>query len=243
MRDIMDLHTHTIASGHAYSTLEEMIRSASEKGVSLLGITEHGPDMQAACDPFYYVNFKAIPRDLWGVKIMMGCELNILDFEGNVDLKPSYLNRLDFAIASLHTPCIESGSAAQNTAALIGAMKNPYIQIIGHPDDSRYPLDYETLVSAAKEHHVLLEVNSSSLKPTATRVNARENYLIMLDLCKKYQVPVIIDSDAHFSTDVANHTHAHALLEELQFPEELIVNSSIEKASEYIPCLKKEIYT
>ena len=41
IHDILDLHTHTIMSGHAYSTMQEMIRSASEKDVKLLGITEH----------------------------------------------------------------------------------------------------------------------------------------------------------------------------------------------------------
>ena len=43
MKDIMDLHTHTVASGHAYNTIYEMARSASERGLSLLGITDHGP--------------------------------------------------------------------------------------------------------------------------------------------------------------------------------------------------------
>ena len=41
MEYILDLHTHTIASGHAYSTIREMAQAASEKGLKLLGITEH----------------------------------------------------------------------------------------------------------------------------------------------------------------------------------------------------------
>ena len=243
MTDILDLHTHTIVSGHAYNTLYEMVRSASEKGVSLLGVTEHAPKMPGTCHPFYFINFKVVPRELYGVKLMLGCELNILDYEGTVDLSPRYCKGLDFAIASIHDPCYKSGTVSQNTAAYLGAMKNPYVQIIGHPDDGRFPVDYETLVCAAKEHHVLLEVNASSLHPQCHREGARENYISMLELCRKHQVSVIIDSDAHCEADVGNHRRAWDLIQEIAFPEELIINASIEKAASYIPCLKQPVYT
>lgn len=241
MKDIMDLHTHTIASGHAYNTLYEMVKSASDKGVQLLGVTEHAPGIPGACHPFYFINFKVVPRELFGVKLMLGCELNILDYEGHIDLEPRFLKGLDFAVASIHDPCYDSGTAAQNTAAYVHAMQNPAVQIIGHPDDGRFPIDYETLVGAAKEHHVLLEVNSSSLHPACSRVNARQNYLVMLEYCRRFQVPVIIDSDAHCEVDVGNHRRAHALLQEIDFPEELVVNSSLERAAAYIPCLQRMI--
>lgn len=173
---------------------------------------------------------------------MLGCELNIIDYKGNVDLEPRYLAGLDYAVASIHEPCYDSGTTAQNTAAYLGAMKNPAVQIIGHPDDGRFPIDYETLVCAAKEHHVLLEVNSSSLHPECHRLNARENYITMLELCRRYKVSVIMDSDAHSDADVGNHTRAQALFDEIGFPEELVVNTSIEKAAEYIPYLHKPLY-
>ena len=35
MRDVLDLHTHTIASGHAYNTMMEMIREAQNKGLDV----------------------------------------------------------------------------------------------------------------------------------------------------------------------------------------------------------------
>ncbi|MDO4268416.1 MAG: phosphatase [Eubacteriales bacterium] len=243
MKDILDLHTHTIVSGHAYNTLYEMIRSASEKGVELLGVTEHAPRIPGACHPFYFINFRVVPRTIYGVKLLLGCELNIIDYEGHVDLEPRHSKALDFAIASIHDPCYTNGTAAQNTSAYINAMKNPLVQIIGHPDDGRFPVDYESLVCAAKEHRVLLEVNSSSLHPQCSRVNARDNYITMLELCRKHQVSVIIDSDAHCEADVGNHARAHALLEEIGFPEELVVNSSIERAAGFIPRLNDPIYT
>ena len=48
MLDILDIHTHTIASGHAYNTIYEMAQSASRKGLALLGISDHGPAMEGS---------------------------------------------------------------------------------------------------------------------------------------------------------------------------------------------------
>ena len=41
MKILLDVHTHTVASGHAFSTLQEMVRTAADKGLQILGITEH----------------------------------------------------------------------------------------------------------------------------------------------------------------------------------------------------------
>lgn len=238
MIDILDMHTHTLASGHAYNTIDEMARSASEKGLQLLGITDHGPAMPGSAQTIYFSNFKMLPREMFGIHVLFGCELNILDYEGRVDLPERILAMQDYAVASIHGLCYESGTVAQNTAAYLNVMKNPHVRIIGHPDDRRYPVDYDTLVAAAKEAHVLLEVNSGSLNPTSVRPGAREQYLVMLEACKKYRQSVIVDSDAHYRVDVGNHTRAMEVLEEVAFPPELIVNRSIAALAEYIPMLK-----
>ncbi len=237
MRDIIDLHTHTIASGHAYNTLYEMAQAASSHGLLVLGSTDHGPTMPGSCHEFYFINFAVIPKELFGVRILMGCELNILDYKGTVDLKPQHLEKMDYAIASIHWPCYDCGTVAQNTDAYLGAILNPHVRIIGHPDDSRFPVDYDTLAAAAKEHHVLLEVNSSSLHPRSARQGARENYEKLLERCMYYQTSVIIDSDAHIAADVGNHQAAHEMLTSMGFPEELVVNTSVDKLREYIPAL------
>lgn len=241
MNDILDLHTHTFASGHAYNTLYEMVHSASEKGLKLLGVTEHAPQIPGACHPFYFINFKVVPRILYNVRLLMGCELNIVSYDGSIDLEPRYQRELDFGIASIHEPCYDSGTVSQNTAAYLGAMKNPVVHIIGHPDDGRFPADYETLVCAAKEHHVLLEINNSSLSPGCHRKNSRENILSILEYCRRYQVSVVVDSDAHCEVDVGNHGRAFSILEEIDFPEELVVNHSLERAAAFIPALQKHL--
>lgn len=239
MYDIMDLHTHTIASGHAYNTLYEMARSASEKGVKLFGCSDHAPAMPGSCHEFYFINFKVIPRNLFGIKLLMGCELNIMNYDGKLDLSNRYLKQMDYTIASLHEPCYRCGTAEENTRAYLSAIKSPYVNIIGHPDDSRFPVNYEPIVAAAKEYNKLLEVNSSSLHPCSPRLQAYENYLKMLELCKQYQVSIIINSDAHIESDVGNHERAHNLLNEVSFPEKLVVNTSFEKLIPFIPKLQE----
>lgn len=99
------------------------------------------------------------------MRLIMGCELNILDYKGTLDLKEWLLKRVDYGIASIHDLCYKTGSREENTAAAVNAMKSPYVQVIGHPDNANIPLDYTALVKGAREHHVLLEVNNSSLKP------------------------------------------------------------------------------
>jgi len=224
---LFDLHTHTLASGHAYSTIDEMAKTAAEKGLNLLGITEHAPEMPGTCGIFYFQNLKVIPRKKFGIDLMFGSELNIIDYQGNVDMDIDSMKNLDITVASLHTPCIAPGTMKDNTSAVIGAIKNPYINIIGHPDDGRYPLDYEAVVQASKEYHTFLEVNNASLNPNGFRLNTRENDMTMLKLCKKYRVPIVISSDSHIADDVGVFTYASEVIRDVKFPEELIVNTDI----------------
>ncbi len=238
MHDKLDLHTHTIASIHAYSTLTEMIQAAANRGLELFGCSDHGPAMPGSLGGQYFINFKVIPRELFGVRILMGAELNILDPSGAIDLSEQTLAKLDYTVASIHGPCYSGKTVSENTSAYLGAIENPYVRIIGHPDDGRFPSDFETLAAAAAQHHKLLEINNSSLSPKSFRKNSRENYITLLEYCRRFQTHIIVSSDAHFFCDVGNHDYAWDLLKEVDFPEKLIVNTSLKKAAEFIPRLK-----
>ncbi len=72
MNDILDIHTHTSASGHAYNTLYEMAHAAAERGLTLFGSSDHAPAMPGSCHEMYFCNFKAIPRELFGIRLIMG---------------------------------------------------------------------------------------------------------------------------------------------------------------------------
>lgn len=234
MKYVLDSHTHTIASGHAYSTLHEMVREAADKGLELLGITEHSMAMPGTCHEYHFQNMRMLSREMYGIQVMHGAEVNIIGFDGSVDMKDTLLKKMDVVIASLHMPCIKPGTKEENTEALLRVMENPYVNIIGHPDDSRYPVDYERLVKAAKEHGVLLELNNTSLHPKSSRQNAEPNDEVMLGLCMEYEVPIILGSDAHIQEDIGNLRYTVPLLERLKFPEELIVNRSVEEYKKYI---------
>ncbi len=234
MKDILDVHVHTTASGHAYSTLGEVVATAKKKNLQLVGIADHAPFMPGATHDFYFLNFKVIRRELDGIKIAMGAELNIIDYSGSTDLPAQILKRIDYAIASLHNPCIEPGTLAENTAAIIGAMRNPHVVIIGHPDNPFYPIDFDAVVRAAKDNHVLLEINNSSYVSDGHRAGSEVQAKLMLTACKKYGAEVIMGSDAHFELDVGNHERSQRILAENNFPAELVINSSVEKFFEYV---------
>ena len=218
-QSVMDLHTHTVASGHAYCTLREMAKAASDKGLELLGITEHAPKMPGTCHKFYFQNIKVVPREMYGIQL---------------DLAQNTLEKLDVVIASLHVPCIRPGSRQENTEAYLNAMKNPCVNIIGHPDDGRYEVDYEALVQGAREYGKVLELNNHSMDPDCNRENAVENDTIMLEYCKKYRVPVVMDSDAHFDLLIGEFDLARDLLTKLDFPEELVLNRSVDAVKKYV---------
>lgn len=234
MKIELDVHTHTIASGHAFSTIQEMAQAAADKGLKLLGITEHSPGIPGSCAPIYFRNLYIVPRNMYGIELMLGAEINILDTEGNLDFDEHYLNMLDIRIAGIHSLCYTPGTPEENTQGMINTIANPYIHIISHPGDGTAKLLFEPIVQAAKEHHTLLEINNSSLRPSRHKVEARPNNLEILRLCKQYEVPVILGSDAHISFDIATYNFAMELVNETEFPEELIINTSIKKFKDYL---------
>lgn len=234
MLDVLDIHTHTIASGHAYNSICEMVQAASNMGLALLGISDHGPAMEGSACKHYFRSNRCLPREIMGVKILFGCELNILDFNGTVDLDATFASALDYGIASLHDVCIDPGTKAENTQAYVKAMDNPKVHVIGHPDDGTYEVDFDELVRQAAAHKVLIELNEASVRPTSYRKNARANAVQVLEKCAQYGTKVVVSSDAHVASDVRRHRYALEMLEKTHFPEELVVNRSVDALMEAI---------
>lgn len=228
MIPLLDLHTHSIMSGHAYSTVQEMVAAAQQKGLRYLGITEHGPALPGSCHPIYFRNLHVVPSKIGDLNVMMGAELNILNHHGDLDLDEFYYKKMSHRIAGMHALCWEGGTRSQNTEGMIAVIENPWVNIISHPGDGTAELLFEPIVRAAKAQGVLLEINSSSMKPCRGKHEAVPNNMEILRLCRQYDVPVILGSDAHISYDIANYEHALPLLAEAQFPAELVVNDKPE---------------
>lgn len=230
-----DPHTHSIASGHAsLSTITDMAKKAAAMGLKMIGITDHGPATPCAGKPSYFRSLAMAPRKRLGIETLPGVELNILDQRGTVDLDADILKKLDYAIASMHPQTFRPGTAEANTAAYINAMKNPYVKIIGHCDDTKYPVDYEALVKAAKEYHVLLEINNSSLSPDGYRGNTRPNAAAILKWCSRCGHPVVLSSDSHGTGRIGDFCHALSLMEETGFPQNLVMNYSLKSFKTFI---------
>ena len=232
---LSDMHTHSIASGHGtVCTISEMVKKAAQQKLKLLGITDHGPATMAAGTPSYFRNLSICPRKRFGVEVLYGIELNILDTEGHVDLEEELLSRLDYAIASMHAQNYRSKSRKENTLAYINAMKNPHIKILGHCDNPHYPVDYEALAVCAKKHQVLFEINEASLAPYGYRGDTTANNREILRCCAKYQVPVVLSSDSHGADHIGDFTYAAEFVHQAMFPQNLIYNNQIPKLKVFL---------
>lgn len=225
----LDMHIHSVSSGHAYSTVTENARYAAQMGLEAIGITDHAPMMPGSCGHLHFLNMKILPDHIEGIRVYKGIELNILDSSGRTDksISKGILSRLDYAIASLHIPCMAPLSAEENTNALCNAMENEFIKIIGHPTDPRYPINIEQVVASAKSTGTLLELNNASFNPSNGRKGGEEMTLEMLKECKRQNVSIILGSDAHYHTYIGDFSYCKPLLDAADFPEELIVNRSI----------------
>lgn len=230
-----DPHIHSLASGHAsQSTITDLAKKASAIGLTMIGITDHGPATMCSGKTSYFRNLAYAPKKRCGIDILYGVELNILDRNGTVDLADEILENLDYAIISMHLPNIKPGNMEENTFAYVNAMKHPKVKIIGHCEDVRYPVDFEALVVAAKHYGVALEINNSSLSPDGYRGDVRENVRTILQLCKKYEAPVVLSSDSHGVKHIGDFQYALEMIRETDFPEGLILNYSSKRFRSFI---------
>lgn len=230
-----DLHMHTVNSGHGYSTVDELAKTASFKGIKMIAITEHGPNMPGGPHKYFFSNMSILPEEMYGVKILKGIEANILD-NGQLDLSEDRLKSLDFIAAGLH---YDTGHNLKNkkdyTNATIEAIKNPMVNMITHPASIYYPIDIQKVVRAASMNDVILEVNASSYNPQ--KEGTRGSKKMTIELCKmakKYGVELSLNSDAHFHTQVGEVHHLFDILNEAGVTENDLINTSVGRIETFL---------
>lgn len=225
-KNFIDLHTHSVLSGHAYSSVTENLEYASSIGLKVYGISEHQPDKVGVGAHKFVFNglMRILPKEFNNTKVLVGIELNILD--NGFDLDGIHPENLSYAIASMHGYVYprETHTLDDNTRNYIRACETDFVTFLGHLDYPSYPCDYEKVVMACKKNDKLIELNNASLDPNGSRVGAREIDKTILEYCKKYSVPIILNSDAHIKYQIGNVDTAIELLDEIKFPEELVVN-------------------
>ncbi|MDR3324398.1 MAG: phosphatase [Spirochaetaceae bacterium] len=237
MKIAVDTHCHSIASGHAYSTIDELAAGARKARLKGFVLTEHGPALQGFPHPYFFGNLKALPLKLHGVRLFRGVELNIIDDAGGVDLSPKYIRHLDFVMAGLHEGCFPPQSAAENTKALTAAIANPLVDAISHPGNPAFPVDLEEVVKCAVRCGKALEINNSSFR---VRQGSDATCRLVVRLAAKYGALLCCGSDAHYRLDVGNLKTALQLLMEERIHPDQVINSSYSSFVEFTEKRKTE---
>ena len=109
--------------------------------------------------------------------------------------------------------------------------QDPRVCVIGHCGQPKFKFDYERVIPEFGRGGKLVEINNNSFHVRRDAViNCREIAL----LCKKHGVRVIVNTDSHFATQVGHAGLALKMLDDIGFPEELVVNSSVERFRQYL---------
>jgi len=199
-----DVHMHTVETD-GRNTIEEMAEAARKHGYQYMAITDHsknlafanGLDDKRALE--HIQRIRAAERPIGGIKIFAGVEVDILA-DGSLDLSDSVLEQMDLVIASVHSHFNQT--PAEMTDRLLKAIENPNTSLIGHPTGrvllrrDAYPFDIDTVLKAAAERKVAMELNA---------------YPDRLDLCdrhlrlaKQYGVKIVINTDSHHTSHLDN---------------------------------------
>ncbi len=231
-----DLHCHSIVSNHAFSTIMENITYAASSGLEAIAITDHSPALGDAPHKFYYPSFVRLPDSVNGVRFLKGCEVNILNNEGELDLDNKILSTMDIVIASVHNPFYrDAREDGDNTDMYIKVLQNPYVDILGHSGNPKCKFDIEKVLTKAKELGKFIEINENTFAARPQNVKICKQ----IALCaKRIGTYVVVNSDAHFCTNVGVLTNSIKMLEEIDFPEGLIANSSYGRLKELLKSRK-----
>ncbi len=227
-----DLHVHTVASGHAYSTLGEIVQEAARKGLKMVGMTDHGPGLPGGPHPYHFAALRFVPEYLHGVRVLRGIEANILGI-GQLDLEDVLLDRLDLVMAGFHEDCgFDERGRDENTRAVLALMDNPKVKVIAHPGNPNFPLDYRAVVEKGAATGTALEINNSSffISRRGSDGNCRE----IIRLCAELGAPVTVGSDAHIAQGVGEFDDALGALAAAGIKWEQVVNRTLESALTFL---------
>lgn len=214
MKLAVDTHTHTYASGHAYSTLIENAKSAKDNGLAMFCTTDHSESMPGAPHYWFFSNQRVLPRYLEGIAVIRGVESNILNREGEIDIHHTVDKNLDWVIASFHEPVFRPADKNEHTEALINVIKSGRVDALGHLGNPNFDFDFRTVLECAREHNVAIEINNTTLKGNS-RVGSVDRCHEIAHAGKEIGVFFTTGSDAHFCHDVGNLSLVAELMEEV----------------------------
>ncbi|MEK7550326.1 MAG: PHP domain-containing protein [Patescibacteria group bacterium] len=220
----IDLHTHSLMSGHGLNTVFEMAAEAKRRGIRILGIADHGPSMEGAPhEGYFWISDKL--ENLKGIKILLGAEVNIINKSGKIDLSDNYLSKQRIVIAGIHDKTPYKGSSEDHTTALVNAMSNKYVKIISHPFRMKFKSNIKKIVNAACSTNTLLELNDQLFEKESINSRFLEAYRMLVDLCKKSGLPIIIGSDAHVANRIGENKNILKVKKLIGLTDNMIINN------------------
>ena len=228
----VDLHAHTIASTHAFSTVNEYFAEAAARGMKLFAITDHGPEMQDAPHEWHFGNMPILPRIVNGVGLLYGLEANIKNKQGETDCNEKIARHLDIILAGFHEPVLEPQSLEDNTEAMIATIRSRKVQIITHPGNPKYPIDIKAVAQAAKECNVALEMNNSSF--LHSRAGSKKNCIEIAKAVKEAGGWVALGSDSHHVSYLGRFNEVVEMLKSIDFPESRILNTTPRRVLDFL---------
>ncbi len=230
----VDLHVHTHFSNCGLHSILEMLGYAREIGVKTLAITDHGSAVGGRVSNVFYHRFENVFSD---IKLFKGIELNLVGQDGKTDMPMAQLKNMDIVLLGIHANTKRGLGVKKNTEMLIKAIEeNPFIDIISHPNSRDYPLDYSLLAKAAKQHGIVLELNNSK---TLLKSVDDEITRSLIRACIENECQMVVNSDAHAITELGRDESVRPFLEELNFPDELLLNRNPEAVDEFVSRRKK----
>lgn len=197
-----DLQCHTTWSD-GRDSLETMVRAAKEMGYDYIAITDHSPAVRVAggLDPKrlerQWKEIDAVAERVTGIAILKGIEVDILA-DGSLDLPDEFVERLDVVVAAVHSRM--SMSQAKMTDRIVKGISHPGVRILAHPTGrlinrrEPYDIDLDSVLEAAAEHRVAIEINAQPDRLDLDDVLARR--------ASERGVILAIDSDAHSAGDL-----------------------------------------
>jgi putative hydrolase len=224
----IDLHIHTIASGHAHCTILEYIQQAKKLKMKAIGITEHGPGAEnAIIDYLYFREIGRIPKIVDGIRILKGIEANIINTRGELDLDDETLSKLDYTMANIHSNAVYKDKGLKiNTQTIVNAIKSGKINILTHPfAEKGIPIDIKKISEEACKNNVLLEIDVAYLSERRANATILPNLKIMLDVAKQYKKKIIVGSDAHNIWELGDDSILNKLKKEIGLTNSMIINN------------------
>jgi putative hydrolase len=218
-----DLHTHTIASGHAADTVRIMAEHACARGLQAMAVTDHGPGIPGGANPVYFI---ALPRMTGSIelplRIIPGVEDDIQNRKGDLHLPEDIRSNLDLVITGLHPfSWMADQHKTVRTEGAVNAIQRRLVHVFAHPVCNYLSVEVEPVLQAAMASGVALELNASKLSD-------RGEIRAYLERCAELEAPIVVNSDAHMAEEIGVFDQAVELLREVEFPDWLIINRSLE---------------